>query len=294
MNCIARLTVGIGLLAPALALAASDEAIFWNNVGLKVVKSAMIPPPLIARNLAISSIAQFDASAAVRRTRVSYLYKGMTDEVGVPEDAAVAYAAYLALKGSFKEYAYIVEEAWRRRLPEFKKKKHWYEAKRIGEEAATAILRARQDDYALDAQYTDNGGTGIGEWRPVKILEEPDLKRYEPSVLPGWKLVRPFAIPDSKVCYPAGFNQTGQQGICRSRRRGPSIGRKNEQGKNPRANPDRPILARTRRHPHTRGSVERPCDESRRQTETYIPPKPTHVRSPQRRPRRCRNRCMGL
>jgi hypothetical protein len=204
MNCIVSLVIGVGLSCPVIATAATDEAIFWNNVGLKVVKSAMIPPPLIARNLAISSIAQFDASAAVRRTRVSYIYKGMTDEVGVPEDAAVAYAAYLALKGSFKEYGYIVEEAWRRRLPEFKKKKHWYEAKRIGEEAANAILRARRDDYALDAQYTDNGGTGIGEWRPVKILEEPDLKRYEPSVLPGWKLVRPFAIPDSKLCYPSG------------------------------------------------------------------------------------------
>lgn len=204
MQCVKKMLIGIGLLCPVVACALTDEAVFWNNVGLKVVKSAMIPPPLIARNLAISSIAQFDASAAVRRTRVSYVYKGMTDEVGVSEDAAVAYAAYLALKGSFKEYGYIVEEAWRRRRPEFEKQKHWYEAKRIGEEAANAILRAREDDLALEAQYTDHGGLGIGEWRPVKILEEPDLKRYEPSVLPGWKLVRPFSIPDPKLCFPSG------------------------------------------------------------------------------------------
>lgn len=193
-----------GCLLPVFANAVSDEAIYWNNVGLKVVKSAMIPPPLIARNLAISSIAQFDASAAIRRTRVSYIYKGMTDEVGVPEDAAVAVAAATALKGAFPEQAFIVEEAWRRRLPEFRKKKHWYEAQRIGEEAARAILRARADDGAKDAQYTDPGGTGIGEWRPVKILEEPDLKRYEPSVLPGWKFVRPFAIPNNQACFPSG------------------------------------------------------------------------------------------
>ena len=193
-----------GLFLPVFANAVSDEAIYWNNVGLKVVKSAMIPPPLIARNLAISSIAQFDASAAIRRTRISYIYKGMTDEVGVPEDAAVAVAAATALKGAFPEQAFIVEEAWRRRLPEFKKKKHWYEAQRIGEAAANAILRARSDDGAKDAQYTDPGGTGIGEWRPVKILEEPDLKRYEPSVLPGWKFVKPFAIPDNRSCFPSG------------------------------------------------------------------------------------------
>ena len=196
-----------GLLSPATTLAVSDEAIYWNNIGLKVVKSAMIPPPLIARNLAISSIAQFDASAAIRRTRVSYIYRGMTDEVGVPEEAAIAVAAATALKGAFPEQAFIVEEAWRRRIPELKKMKHWYEAKRIGEEAANAILRARADDGSKDAQYTDPGGTGIGEWRPVKILEEPDLKRYEPSVLPGWKYVRPFAIPDTKVCYPEGSIQ---------------------------------------------------------------------------------------
>jgi len=204
MNCIAKLAIGFGLLCPFAAHADTDEAIFWNNVGLKVVKSAMIPPPLIARNLAISSIAQFDASAAVRRTRVSYIYKGMTDEVGVPEAAAVAAAAAAALKGAFPEQAFIVEEAWRRRLPEFKNMKHWYEAKRVGEAAANAILRARADDGANDAQYTDPGGLGIGEWRPVKILEAPDLKRYEPSVLPGWKHVRPFAIPDNRLCYPEG------------------------------------------------------------------------------------------
>jgi hypothetical protein len=204
VNCFAKLAFGLGVLLPGSCFAVEDEAIYWNNIGLRIVKSAMIPPPLIARNLAISSIAQFDASAAVRRTRVSYIYRGMTDEVGVPEDAAISAAAYYALKGAFPEQAHIAEEAWRRRLPELRKKKHWYEAKRIGEEAARAILRARADDGSKDSQYTDPGGTEIGQWRPVKILEEPDLKRFEPSVLPGWKYVRPFAIPDSRLCWPEG------------------------------------------------------------------------------------------
>ncbi len=199
-----RFALATVLALPICAAANADEATFWNEVGLKVVKSAMIPPPTIARALAISSIAQADAFSAVRRSRLGFVYKGMTDEVGVSEEVAVATAAAKALKGVFPEQAFIVEEAWRRRIVALKKMPKFYEASRIGEEAANAILRMRWDDGSESAQYTDPGGTGVGEWRPVKILEEPDLKRYEPSVLPGWKYVRPFVIPSADSCRPEG------------------------------------------------------------------------------------------
>jgi hypothetical protein len=55
------------------------------------------------------------------------------------------------LKGAFRDQAFIVEEAWRRRFPEFNQMKHWYQAKRIGEAAmAIQVLKLillAQPDY---------------------------------------------------------------------------------------------------------------------------------------------------
>lgn len=194
--------LGFLVLAP---LVSADEATFWNNLALEAVKSAGQAPPMVARNLAIASIAQADAVNSISGVFPSYAYTGSAQIAGASKEAAVAAAAYQSLSVLFPSQKSMLDAAWSERSASFGTSEQVQEGIRLGAESACAILTMRATDGASTANYAFTGSTDIGQWQPTG-------PGYKPGVLPGWGSVTPFVLQSGAQFRPATLIElTGDQ-----------------------------------------------------------------------------------
>ncbi len=191
--------VFIGLLG-LVPFALSDEATFWNDIALKAVQGAGQAPPLVARNLAIASIAQADAVNSISGLFPSYAYAGSTAVCGASKEAAVAAAAYQSLSVLFPSQKSLLDAAWADRSASFGTSQQVQEGIRLGAESAQAILVMRATDGASTANYAYTGSTDIGQWQPTG-------PGFKPGALPGWGSVTPFILQSGAQFRPATMLQ---------------------------------------------------------------------------------------
>ena len=189
----------IGLLG-LVPLATADEATFWNQLALKAIEQAGQAPPMVARNLAIASIAQADAVNSISGVFPSYAYSGSAQVSGASKEAAVAAAAYQSLSVLFPNQKSMFDAAWASRSATFGSTAQVQEGIRLGAESAQAILVMRATDGAASANYVFNGSNDIGSWRPTGPA-------FKPGVLPGWGNVTPFVIQAGAQFRPATILQ---------------------------------------------------------------------------------------
>ena len=88
------------LLCTLCATAWGDVVLDWNQAALEAVRARNIPPPRVARDLAILHLAIHDAVNSIARTHESYAFTGRVP-AAASRQAAAATAGYLALTALF-------------------------------------------------------------------------------------------------------------------------------------------------------------------------------------------------
>jgi PAP2 superfamily/PEP-CTERM motif len=182
----------------------ADEATYWNRVALDAIKLAKTPPPVAARNLAISSVAQSDAINAIGGVNNPYAYAGTGSVMGASKEAAVAAAAYNTLKDLFPGQRTMIDAAWNDRMTSLGSGDGITNGIRLGTESAQAMMGLRSADGASSANYSYLGSADAGKWRPT----DNGLA----GALPGWGKVTPFSMISGDVFRPSiNTDMTTQQ-----------------------------------------------------------------------------------
>jgi hypothetical protein len=171
-----------------------DVVLRWNDVLLRAIKSDRTPPPQAARNMAIVHAAIYDAVNAGVGTHRAYRVE-MRPSGAASLEAAAAVAAHRTL---LELYPRQVEQfdgaldASLESIPEGPAKEGGI---KLGQQVAEKILEWRADDGSRRrVRYTPRTTPGL--WRPT-----PPGNRA--ALLPQWRHVVPFAVPDTSRFLPA-------------------------------------------------------------------------------------------
>jgi hypothetical protein len=193
----------LGLLAFGLALAVTlnvqnvraDMVTDWNINLEKAAKVAAQLPPIEARIAAIVQVAVFDAVNGIDRRYQPYFVTERAPR-GARPDAAVAQAAYTALKALYPAQAATFDTELAdsiANLPGHHGNSHsiarglaW------GEHAANLVLALRSMDGFSATLPGYFGGTGPGVWRSLPTATNPDGTLA--AVFPQLRFVVPFAM----------------------------------------------------------------------------------------------------
>jgi len=181
------LLAAVFLLAP-LASAADNAVLFWNEQALNATRLSRTPPPLAAIRLATVHAAIYDAVSSVTRTHTPWLNREAAPE-GIDLDAAIAGAAYTALKGAWGETVNErnFETALAQALAAIPDGPAETDGLAWGRKLAGLVL-ARRAQAGLDRLLTESFSSDKpGEWR-----ETPP--QFRPPLLPHIKNVTPFVM----------------------------------------------------------------------------------------------------
>lgn len=187
----------------------ADEVYDWNSAGFDITVAGGQNPILISRTMAMVHLAIHDALNAINRRYEPYLLERRAEPTAAPE-AAVAAAARDVLASVLPQFGTAEQRAKALgmlettytaalvKIPDGVQKQQGIAA---GQAAASAMLRARQQDNALTlSPYTP--GTAPGQWRPhpnpvppYPPLADPALAAGNwPALLPHWGTVTPFMM----------------------------------------------------------------------------------------------------
>jgi hypothetical protein len=165
---------------------AADKVIRWNNLALQAIATERTAPPLAARNLAMVSIAMFDAVNGILRQSAGYSTRIFAPK-GANVDAALATAAFQVLIKVFPNEAAGFRQELRSVLVSIPLSKSRILGQIWGSMAANSIIRQRQFDGAgALVTYTPSGQIGRWEPTPPAFVQNP--------LLPQWPGVTPFAL----------------------------------------------------------------------------------------------------
>jgi hypothetical protein len=174
-------------------IAGNDVVLHWNDVLLKAVKTDRTPPPRAARNMAIVHAAIYDAVNATLGTHRAYRVEARPNGAASLEAAAAvaAHRTLLELYPRQVEQFDAALDASLDRVPEGLAKEGGVT---LGQQVAEKILEWRADDGSRRrVRYTPRTTPGL--WRPT-----PPGNRA--ALLPQWRHVLPFAIPDTSRFLP--------------------------------------------------------------------------------------------
>lgn len=209
--------------APAAAQGSGDNAVLrWSTATLDAVRLSGLPPPAVARALAIVHTSMYDAWAAYDPVATGVHYRAKAAVVVSDEgrQRAVSYAAYLALDDLFPAQHAIFDQVMAE-LGYDPADSSNPESVR-GRDAAQAGLDFRADDGANQhGGYADT--SGYQSVNTPDVLTDPN--RWQPLstpagvgqafVLPHWRQVVPFALtsadqfrPGPPALFPHGTYRT--------------------------------------------------------------------------------------
>jgi membrane-associated phospholipid phosphatase len=190
------------MLVSSFAFAGTNEVILWNQTLLDAAVDALEPPPVIARSLAILSIAQFDAVNSIRHKYKRYAYEGKSDNRNASEEAAVIGASMETIKGLYFARQSAANKIYKRRLTELGDSSAVKLGLRLGAESAKTILKLRQDDGHIEAMFRYESQNRFGEYR------DPEGSDAKPPS-PGWGSVKPFCLVSGNDFRPSAVDLTG-------------------------------------------------------------------------------------
>ena len=174
------------ILIPGIGASAAELVLVWNDLTLRAIRYANVPPPAAVRQMAVVHLAMYDAADGIARRYRPYLVERAASEECSPE-AAVSAAAQHTLRTLFPKSAEMLDSHYRAILaaiPDTVAKTNGIE---WGRHVATEFLKLRQFDGA---------GQGVGfvnENRPGYWQRTPP--NFDKPLLPGWGRMKPFALP---------------------------------------------------------------------------------------------------
>lgn len=172
---------------------AGDVVLDWNQIALDAIRNLKPAPPVAARDLAIESVAVFDAVEATDGTYSSYLINFSASE-GSSRTAAAAVAAHDTLVALFPIRQAVFDQAVAATLSAVPAGPARDSGMALGRDVASQILGIRAGDHSgTSTPYTP--GSGLGIWQPTPPA-------FAAAVLPGWGNVTPFALTSSSQFLP--------------------------------------------------------------------------------------------
>ncbi len=165
----------------------SNEVTLWNSILIDFTRLGSAPPSYMSRNMAVLSIAQFDALNAISGHYKPYKYAPAAKTPGASERAAVIGASVAVLKeisnSRRNSYALYLKKV----MNELGESKSVREGLRIGEESAKAILEDRRTDGTYLSEGTNPVSNAIGLYRESV---QADVK----ASTPFWGRVTTFCL----------------------------------------------------------------------------------------------------
>ena len=173
----------------------SNSVLAWNEIALAATVTAGQGPLPQSRSMTIVQVAMHDAVNGITGRYATYLPQGVPPE-GASADAAAVAAAHRALVTLFPAQTSGLDAARAASLAAFGLTEDdpgipW------GESVATAILGARSNDHAAQAQMSyaaPNAGTP-GVWVAIGTT---------PALLAGWGTVTPWVMHGGSQFRPDG------------------------------------------------------------------------------------------
>jgi hypothetical protein len=171
----------------------AELIVVWNDLTLRAIRYANVPPPPAVRQMAIVHLAMFDALDGIQRQYKPYLIEKESGRECSAE-ASVSAAAHQALRTLFPKSAEMLDSHYHAVLAAIPNTAAKTNGVRWGEYVATEFLKLRQFDGAGQGAgyaYTDKPGY----WTKTP-------PNYDKPLLPNWGRLKPFAIPSAAELRP--------------------------------------------------------------------------------------------
>jgi hypothetical protein len=217
---VSRRSFLLGSLGGTLSLAGCaigpgpSVVLKWNETALAAVRAGTLPPPMVARALAIICTAMYDAWAPYDSRAVASLPGGPVrlrddtitlDEIAI-KNKAVSYAAYEALKDVYPDQVASFDSAMQVLGYDSAAALSANDPGQIGRDAAKRLLASRHADGSnqlgdlATGAYADYTGykavntvttlTDPSHWQPLKFSNG----KAPGFIAPHWGSVKPFSL----------------------------------------------------------------------------------------------------
>lgn len=169
----------------------AEQVLRWNTLALNAIATNRTAPPLAARQLAILSVAMYDAANSITRQGANYYPMPGRPPAKTSVDVAVGVAANRVLSVLFPNQKALFKAELQNTLALAHKGMPRVYGQLLGSAVANRILRARAIDGSSNTVlYTSSGLVGRWEPTPPAFAQQP--------LLPQWPGVKPFAITSAE------------------------------------------------------------------------------------------------
>ena len=172
----------------------SDAVLDWTGTMLACIAAAGLPPPVVARVMALEGLAVLDVLNGFDGAPAALVH--LDAPASMPLDAAIAGAAHRVMERLMPGQAGLLDAALADRLASVPDGIAEDIALAYGRAVADAVLELRAGD-GWDAVVAFPGGSEPGTWRPTP----PALAA---ALLPQWGEVTPFVLARGDALRPAG------------------------------------------------------------------------------------------
>ena len=185
----------------------NDMVMYWNDKAATVLRTG-INQPTRTRLFAIIQIAVHDALNNIKPKYQSYILDERTQFAS--PDAAVAGAAYWAIKGLNRQGSFPVDQWYSESLATLPDGESKELGKTLGKHAAEAIIANRANDgftQTILLSLTPPNGTNPGEYRSTVTAVNwvPTQTQFGFRILHNWGMVmKPYVLENNHQLRPAG------------------------------------------------------------------------------------------
>jgi hypothetical protein len=166
---------------------ARDAVERWNEAALEMIRTAKTPPPVAARNLALTHIAVYDAIVAVEGGYTPFYFSARA-QAGTNATAAASVAAHRTLIQLYPDRGRALDAALDDTLTGIPEGPGKVLGVNLGQSVAERVLKWRAKDVTVRrSAYTPR--LEAGRWRPTP----PDERA---ALLPEWGSLSCFAVAD--------------------------------------------------------------------------------------------------
>jgi len=177
------------LLLTAYCARPSELVLVWNDLTLRAIRYANVPPPMAVRQMAVVHLAMFDTLNGIDRKYKPYLVEREARGECSPQ-AAVSAAAHHVLRTLFPKSADVLDSHYNAILAGIQNSAAKTNGIQWGKQVATEFLKLRQFDGAgQSAGYSYADKPGYWNRTPPN---------YDKPLLPAWGRMKPFALPSAE------------------------------------------------------------------------------------------------
>src|SRR5687767_11064054 len=181
--------VVVALLLTSSCTRAAELVLVWNDLTLRAIRYANMPPPTAVRHMAIVHLAMFDTLDGLQNRYLPYLVTNAAPQE-CSREASLSAAAYHTLRTLFPKSADLLDSHQNAVLAAIPNDAAKTNGIQWGKSVAAQYLKLRQFDGAGQSagySYVDQAGS----WKKTP-------PNYDKPLLPAWGRMKPFAIQSAE------------------------------------------------------------------------------------------------